>query len=97
MLPLQVQRAFSAQSPEEITRHFGVSPSPQAVKPVPEVQQQREQAQVSQTSAQGLAAVDGFSMAEIAGFAELLSSPKKVGEGMKIEGNLEYSVENFNF
>ncbi|CAA15974.2 3CxxC-type domain-containing protein [Caenorhabditis elegans] len=77
VLPLQVQRAFSAQSPEEITRHFGVSPSPQAVKPVPEVQQQREQAQVSQTSAQGLAAVDGFSMAEIAGFAELLSSPKK--------------------
>ncbi|PIC34172.1 hypothetical protein B9Z55_013905 [Caenorhabditis nigoni] len=76
VLPLQVQRAFSAQGPEDIARHFGVSPAPQTKKPVQEVQQQT-QAQNNLSSAQALAAEDGFSLAEIAGFAELLSSPKK--------------------
>lgn len=76
VLPLQVQRAFSAQSPEEITRHFGVSPSPQSAKMMPEVQQQVP-IQSSLNATQALATEDGFSLAEIAGFAELLSSPKK--------------------
>ncbi|CAI2351520.1 unnamed protein product [Caenorhabditis sp. 36 PRJEB53466] len=75
VLPLQVQRAFSAKSHEEITRHFGVSPSPQALQPVQEVQPTAAQAALA--AAQALAIEDGFSQAEIAGFAELLSSPKK--------------------
>lgn len=73
---MQVQRAFSAQSPEEITRHFGVSPSPQSLQTLQETPMTPAQAALA--AAQALAIEDGFSQAEIAGFAELLSSPKKV-------------------
>ncbi|CAI5448130.1 unnamed protein product [Caenorhabditis angaria] len=69
-LPFQVQRAFTAQSPEEITRHFGVSPTPQHDK--------KNKESINTTPVLPLAMEDGFSTDEIAGFAELLSSPRKM-------------------
>ncbi|CAD6191935.1 unnamed protein product [Caenorhabditis auriculariae] len=65
LLPVQVQRAFSAQGPEDIARHFGVSPTTPMHTPVPKSEDTP------------MAVEDGFSKDEIAGFAELLSSPKK--------------------
>ncbi|CAB3409330.1 unnamed protein product [Caenorhabditis bovis] len=72
--PAPIIRAFNAQSPDEITRHFGVSPTPQSANCV---KIGLKEASGVSANAVPLAIEDGFSHDEIAGFAELLSSPKK--------------------